>query len=42
MFHYESWKLIHFGVKRSKVKARVAKTLPALVFAVLWVLGFFS
>jgi len=33
MFHDESWKLIYFGVKRSR--SRVTKTLPAWVFALL-------
>jgi len=36
MFHDEFWKLIYFGVERSKVKVT---SEPAWVFALLWVLA---
>ena len=35
MFQDESWKTVHFGVKRSKVKVTSHKTLPTWVFALL-------
>ena len=37
MFHHESWEPIYLGVKRSTVKVTSHKTLPACVFALLWV-----
>jgi len=39
MFHRESWKLIDFGIKRSKVKVASHKKLPAWDFAFLPVLS---
>jgi len=38
IFNDEFWKTIYFGVKRSEV----TKTLPAWVFALLWVLASFG
>jgi len=35
MFHDQTWKPIYFGVRRS----RVTKTVPAWIFALLWVLA---
>jgi len=36
MFHYQSWKFIYFGVRRSTVKVTShKKTLPAWVCALL-------
>ena len=43
MFHDESWKTVHFGVKRSKVKVTSDKNIAGVwVFALLWVLAFSS
>ena len=39
MFHDESRKPIYRGVKRSNIKVTSLKTLPAWVFALLWVLA---
>jgi len=38
MFHDDSWKPIYFGIKGQKSISQVIKTLPAWVFALLWVL----
>ena len=40
MFHDKSWKLIYFGVKRSKVTSH--KNTAGMVFALLWVLAAFG
>ena len=34
-FHDKSWKLIYFGVSRTKIEVTSHKTLPAWVFALL-------
>jgi len=38
MFNDESWKSIYFGVKSPMSRCRVTTTLPAWVFALLWML----
>jgi len=35
MVHHESWKLIYFGVRGSKVKVTMHKTLSAWIMAFL-------
>jgi len=37
VFYNESWKLIYCGIKRSSLRGQ-KKTVPAWVFALLWVL----
>ena len=39
MSHDKSWKPIYFEVKGHRSRSRVTKTLPARIFALLWVLA---
>ena len=41
MFHRESWKLIYYGVKRSKVKVMRHKNSAGVSFCILMSAGFF-
>jgi len=41
MFHRESWKLIYFGVKRSKVKVTRHKNIAEVGHGALVSAGFF-
>ena len=40
MFHHESWESLYFWVQCQRSRWRGTKTVPALVFALLWVLAF--
>jgi len=41
-FHDELWEPIYYGVQSQRSRSRVTKTMPAWVFALLWVLAFSS
>ena len=41
MFHGESWKPTHFGVKRSKVKVTIYKNIAGVGFCTPWSAAFF-
>ena len=41
MFHHESWKLIYFGVKRSKVKVTSRRNIAGVGNCTLVSAGFF-